>query len=109
MAAGAKLVVIYPKPQDEAAFEQEYKSVHLPMVEEKLKGLSRLVATKVVHSPQGEARTYRIAELHFSDMDTLNKVLQTDGAKAVMEHATSISTGGRPIVLVCEEETFLYW
>jgi hypothetical protein len=42
-------------------------------------------------------------------MEVLQACLQSEGAKAVMEHATGISTGGRPIVLVCEEETFLYW
>lgn len=109
MAAGAKIVVIYPRPQDEAAFEQVYRAVHLPMLEEKLKGLSRVVATKVLSSPQGEARTYRIAELHFGSMEVLNETFQSEGARAVMEHAATISTGGKPIVLVCDEETFLYW
>ncbi len=108
-AAGAKLVVIYPKPQDEAAFERAYKDTHLPMLEEKLKGLSRLVATKVLNSPQGEARTYRIAELHFGSMQALQDCLASEGGRSVMEHATAMSTGGRPVVLVCEEETFLYW
>lgn len=106
---GAKIVVIYPRPQDEAAFEQVYKDVHLPMAEEKLKGMNRLVATKVLTSPQGETRTYRIAEIHFSTLDALNSCMETEGAKQVVEHAFSISTGGKPIVLICEEETFLYW
>ena len=109
MATGAKVVVIYPRPQDPAAFEQAYKDVHLPLLESKLKGLSRVVATKVLSSPQGEARTYRIAELHFGSMEILQQCLASDGAKEVMEHATSISSGGRPILLICEEETFLYW
>lgn len=103
------MVVIYPRPVDEAAFEKVYRDIHLPMVEEKLKGLSRLVATKVVSSPMGEARTYRIAELHFGSMEALAECMQSDGAREVTEHAVSISTGGKPIVLVCEEETFLYW
>ena len=107
--AAAKIVVIYPRPHDEAAFEQAYKEVHLPMLESKLKGLSRVVATKVLRSPQGEARTYRIAELHFGSMDILEKCLESEGAKSVIEHATSISSGGTPILLISEEETFLYW
>jgi len=109
MAAVTKLVVIYPRPRDEAAFEQAYKDVHLPMVEDKLKGLSRMVATRILSSPDGDARTYRIAELHFSNPEALEECLQSPGAKEVLDHATSISTGGRPILLVCEEETFLYW
>jgi hypothetical protein len=26
-----------------------------------------------------------------------------------VEHATKISTGGPPIMLICEEESFVYW
>lgn len=109
MSVGVKIVVIYPRPQDEAAFERAYKDVHLPMVEDKIKGITRLVATKVHSSPQGEARTYRLAELHFPTMEVLNAALNSDGGKAVLDHATSISTGGKPILMICEEETFLYW
>jgi uncharacterized protein (TIGR02118 family) len=109
MALAPKIVVIYPRPLDEAAFEQAYKSAHLPMLEEKLRGLSRVVATRVVSSPQGDPKTYRLAELHFSSMEVLNECLQSDGARTVFEHAAAISTGGKPILLICEEETFLYW
>jgi uncharacterized protein (TIGR02118 family) len=109
MAVTSKVVVIYPRPQDEEAFEREYKNVHLPMLEDKLKGISRVVASRVLTSPQGEARTYRIAELHFGSREALDRCLQSEGAAAVLEHATEISTGGKPIVLICEEETFLYW
>jgi uncharacterized protein (TIGR02118 family) len=107
--AGAKLVVIYPRPQNEAVFEETYKNVHLPMCEENFKGMNRLVATKVLNSPQGETRTYRIAEVHFSTLDALQTCLQSDGAKRVLDHAVAISTGGQPIILIGEEETFLYW
>jgi uncharacterized protein (TIGR02118 family) len=107
--AGAKIVLIFPRPQNEHAFEEVYKNVHLPLCEEKLKGMNRLVATKVLHSPEGDTRTYRIAEVHFSTMEALQACLDTEGAKQVMAHAASISTGGKPIVLIGEEETFLYW
>ena len=109
MAAGVKIVVIYPRPQDEAAFERDYKETHLPMVEDKIKGITRLVATKVHGSPQGETRTFRMAELHFPNMEALNAALESEGGKALLEHAASISTGGKPILMICEEETFLYW
>ena len=104
-----KMVVIYPRPQDEAAFEKAYLTEHVPMAEEKLKGMTRFVATKVVTSPQGKVAAYRIAEVHFSTMDDLNKCAESEGGKEVLAHATKISTGGPPIVLVCEEESFVYW
>ena len=106
---GVKIVVIYPRPQDVEAFEKTYKDEHLPLAESKLKGMTRFVATKIVSSPQGKVLAYRIAEVHFSNMDDLNKCAESEGGKEVLAHAAKISTGGPPIVLVCEEESFVYW
>ncbi len=107
--ASVKVVVIYPRPADENAFEREYRDVHMPMLESKLKGMTRFVATKVLHSPQGKVSAYRLAEVHFSSMDDLTKVLESEGGKQVVEHATKMSTGGPPLILVCEEQSFVYW
>src|SRR5258706_15210216 len=96
-----KIVVIYPQPTDAAEFERVYKAEHVPMVEDKLKGVTRLVLTKVVTSPQGKVAAYRIAEVHFSTMEDLNKAVESDAGQAVVAHAQKISTGGPPIILVC--------
>jgi len=106
--AGAKVVVIYPRPTDESEFERQYKDEHLPMLD-KLKGMSRFVASRVLESPQGKVTAYRIAEVHFPSMEQLKACLETDDAKQVVEHAKSISTGGEPLVLVCDEESRVYW
>ena len=106
---GVKIVVIYPRPQDEAAFERAYRDEHIPMVEEKFHGMTRLVLTKVNGSPQGRVNAYRIAEVYFSSMDDLNKCVESEAGHEVVAHATKISTGGPPIMLVCEEESFVYW
>ena len=68
---GVKLVVIYPRPQDEQAFEHAYLGDHVPMVESKLKGLTRLVLTKVTGSPQGKIAAYRMAEVYFPSTWTI--------------------------------------
>ncbi len=104
-----KIVVIYPQPADPAVFEKEYQQNHKPLAEQKLKGMTRFVASKVLGSPQGKVTAYRIAEVHFSNMEDLNKCLESEGGKEVVAHATKISTGGPPILLVCDEESFLYW
>jgi len=104
-----KIVVIYPRPHDEAAFERAYQDEHIPMVEQKLKGITRLVLTKVNGSPQGKVAAYRIAELHFPSMEDLNKVIESEPGQEVIAHAQKISSGGPPIMLVCEEESFVFW
>jgi uncharacterized protein (TIGR02118 family) len=104
--AGAKLVVLYPPPRDAKAFERAYTQEHAPMVTpQNFKGIKRFVASKVVGTPDGSAPPfYRIAELHFPSMEALQAAAASAPAQKVVAHAGSISTGGRPVVLIAEEE-----
>lgn len=106
--AGVKLVVIYPRPKDIDAFEQVYQKEHVPMAVEKLAGKSKFVATKVVSSPQGTPPFYRIAEIYFPSLQALQDCFASEGGKQTAAHAVSISSGGPPILLVAEEETFTF-
>lgn len=106
---GVKVVIIYPRPQDEQAFEHAYLHEHIPMVESKLKGLTRLVLTKVTGSPQGKIAAYRIAEAYFPSMGDLHTAMESDAGKEIVANAQSISSGGPPLILFCEEEAFVYW
>jgi uncharacterized protein (TIGR02118 family) len=106
---GVKVVIIYPRPQDEQSFEKAYLEEHVPLVEKRLKGLTRLVLTKVTGSPQGKIAAYRIAESYFSSMADLQTCMDSDAGKEVIAHAQSISSGGQPLVLFCEEQAFVYW
>jgi len=106
--ANAKLVVIYPPPKDIDAFERVYQNEHVPLAVAKLDGKTKIVATKVLASPQGTPPFYRFAEVHFPSMKDLEACAASDGGKQVLAHAVSISTGGPPIFLVAEEETFTF-
>ena len=106
--AGVKFMVIYPRPKDIEAFEKVYQEKHVPMAVEKMTGKTKLVATKVLDSPQGTPPFYRIAEIHFPTMEALQTCAASEGAKETLAHAVSISTGGKPIFLVAEEETFIF-
>jgi uncharacterized protein (TIGR02118 family) len=106
--AGVKLVVMYPRPKDIDAFEKLYQSEHVPMAVEKLKGKSKLVATKVMGAPQGTPPFYRIAEVHFPSMDALQACAASDGGKETLAHAAKISSGGPPVIMVAEEQAFSF-
>lgn len=106
--AGVKFMVIYPRPKDIEAFEKVYQEKHVPMAVEKLTGKTKFVATKVLDSPQGTPPFYRIAEIYFPTMEALQTCAASEGAKETLAHAVSISTGGNPIFLVAEEETFIF-
>jgi len=105
--AGAKIVVLYPYPQDVDAFERAYTQEHVPMVNpEALQGITKFVATKVVGTADGSPPPfYRLAELHFPSLDDLQACASSEGAQKAVAHAVSISSGGRPLFLIAEEET----
>ncbi|HEX7174928.1 MAG TPA: EthD family reductase [Pyrinomonadaceae bacterium] len=105
--AGAKLVVLYPFPQDVDVFERAYTEEHVPMVNENtMKGMAKFVTTKVLGTADGSAPPfYRMAELHFPSLATLQECASSGSAQAAVAHAISISSGGTPLFLVAEEET----
>jgi uncharacterized protein (TIGR02118 family) len=104
----AKLIVIYPRPTDVEAFEKVYQNEHVPLAVAKLAGKTKMVATKVLGSPQGTPPFYRIAEVYFPSMEALEACATSDGGKEALAHAVKISSGGPPIFLVAEEETFTF-
>jgi uncharacterized protein (TIGR02118 family) len=105
--ANVKLVVMYPRPKDIDAFEKIYQNEHVPLAVA-LEGKTKIVATKVLASPQGTPPFYRIAEIHFRSMADLEACAGSHGGKQALAHAVTISSGGPPIFLVAEEETFTF-
>lgn len=104
--AGAKLIVMYPRPKNVDEFENVYHNEHVPMAVAKLADKTKIVASKVVEPTQKASAFYRIAEIHFPSMQVLQACAASEGGKQVLANAISISTGGSPVVLVAEEETF---
>ena len=104
----AKLVVIYPRPKDIESFEKIYFTEHVPMAVEKLSGKTKIVATKIWGSPQGVPPFYRIVEAHFPSQSALEACAATLGAQEILAHAAKISTGGTPLILIAEGETFTF-
>jgi uncharacterized protein (TIGR02118 family) len=103
-----KLIVIYPGPKDIESFERVYKHEHVPMAVKKLGGKTRIVASKIVGSPQGTPPFHRIAEIHFPSMEALQACAASDGGKQTIANAVALSSGGAPIFLVAEEEVFVF-
>ena len=104
--AETKIVVIYPRPTDVDAFEKKYVEEHVPLAVEKIKGVTKFAATKVVGTPDGSTPPfYRIAELYYPSMQALQESAASPGTQEAVAHAFAISTGGPPIILVAEQET----
>ena len=106
--SSAKLIVAYPQPVDIDAFEKLYVEEHVPLAIAKLEGKTKIVATKIVASPQGKPQFYRVAEVHFPSMKTLEECAASAGGKETLANAVKISSGGPPLFMIAEEDTFTF-
>ena len=104
--ATAKLIVAYPQPKDLEAFEKLYREEHVPMAIENLAGKTKIVATRILDSPQGKPQFYRVAEVHFPSMEALQRCAESEGGKATLANAMKISSGGPPAIMIAEEVVF---
>ena len=103
-----KLMVAYPQPKDASAFERIYQQEHVPMAIAKLSGKTKIVVTKILQSPQGEPQFYCVAEVHFQSMEVLRRCAESTGGKETLAHAAKISSGGPPVIMIAEEDTFTF-
>jgi uncharacterized protein (TIGR02118 family) len=106
--SSAKLIVAYPQPVDIAAFEKLYLEEHVPLAIAKLQGKTKIVATKILASPQGEPVFYRVAEVHFPSMKVLEACAESAGGKETLANAVKISSGGPPTIMIADEESFTF-
>ena len=104
----AKFIVAYPLPKDVEAFETVYQQEHVPLAIANLAGKTKIVATRVLQSPQGNPPFYRIAEVYFPSMEALQRCAVSPGGQQTLAHAVKISTGGPPLIMIAEEDTFTF-
>ena len=78
----SRMVTIYRKPADPAAFDEHYFSVHVPLAKQ-LPGLRKYDVSRgpIVGRMTGEA-PYMIATLHFDSMAALREAFATETGKA---------------------------
>jgi uncharacterized protein (TIGR02118 family) len=90
-----KLIAIYRKPEDEAAFLQHYREVHTPLVR-KMPGLEKLEVTKIEADAMGSPTDYfLLAEMSFADEATLTAAMNSAEGRAAAKDLMSFA---RPIV-----------
>ncbi len=99
-----KLTVVYDNPTDPAAFEEHYKSVHIPLAG-KIPNVKRVELAKVFPKEDGSPTpAYRVAELYFDDYKTACDAAASPEGQATIADAVQIGTGGVKFLL-CDIET----
>jgi uncharacterized protein (TIGR02118 family) len=83
-------------PADPEAFEEYYADVHMPLVE-KIPGVERWEAARVVDTMEGDAPPYyRIFEFWFKDLDGLQASMGSPEGQAAVADIPNYATGGPP-------------
>src|SRR5260370_32516162 len=101
----AKLIAAYTQRTNIEAFEKVYQEEHVPLARHNLKGITKIVATRIAASPQGAPPFYRVAEVYFPSMKALQECAESEGGKATLANATKISSGRPPVIMIAEEES----
>lgn len=99
----AKLIVLYPPPTDVAEFDRAYREEHLPLMQNKLKGM-KVAVTSIKAAAAGDPPYHLMAEIWAPSIQDLQAFLGTPDGQEVSSNAFKISTGGSPEVLFTEEE-----
>jgi uncharacterized protein (TIGR02118 family) len=69
-----KLIALYRKPADPAAFDQAYFETHVPLVKQ-VPHLRRVEISRVTGAPRGEPEFYLIAELYFDNQTEMDAAM----------------------------------
>jgi uncharacterized protein (TIGR02118 family) len=92
---GAKLVVLYSKPDDTEAFDRRYFEGHVPMVAQ-LPGLRRME----FHKGAGDhASYYLMAEMSFDSMADLRACTRSDTMAAVIGDVNEFAAGSFTVLI----------
>ena len=88
-----KLIALYRKPEDEAAFMAHYDTVHRPLVEA-VPGLAAIRVSRMVGAPTGgDAPYFLMAEMAFADRATFDAAMASPENRAAGKDLISFAKG----------------
>lgn len=100
----AKLVVMYKKPSNVAAFDAHYASTHAPLAK-KIPGLRRFeVSTGPISTPQGDSPWHLIVSLEFDSVDALKKGLDAPEGRAAAGDLSNFAQAGVELLMFDTKE-----
>lgn len=99
--AEAKIVVLYPYPNDTSRFDREYRE-HIALLRKKMKipeGAQPYEITRFFGTPQDKPRFYQMFSMAFPSEQALQEAMGSPEMQELGADAARISTGGAPVML----------
>jgi len=85
-----KLIALYRKPADTAAFDMHYEKTHAPLTR-KYPGLRKLEITRITGAPIGETKQYLMAEMYFDNKESMDAAMASPEGKAAARDLMSFA------------------
>ena len=89
----AKIMILFGKPTDPKAFDQEYWKEHVPLAKQ-MPGVKKYTVNKITGAPRGEPAFYQMVEVEFENMEALKRALESPASRESGKHAVKMATGG---------------
>ncbi len=90
-----KLIALYRKPADAAAFDKAYFETHVPLVKQ-VPGLRGVEISRITGTPRGEPEYYLMAQMFFEDKATMDRAMASpenaEAGKNLMSFARGLVT-----------------
>lgn len=100
----AKLLALYKKPDDAAAFKRYYLSTHVPIAKQ-IPGLRRYeVSSGAVATPEGESAYHLAAILSFDSMHALETGLNSPPGQAAAADLANFAQAGVELLVFDSDE-----
>ncbi len=90
MAATARFMVLWGRPDDPAAFEQHYRKVHVPLALQ-MPGLRRYTLSHDITPVRGQDVYYLVAELDFDDLAALRAAFRSPQGQATAADVANLA------------------
>jgi uncharacterized protein (TIGR02118 family) len=100
----AKLIALYKKPADTAAFDAHYFATHVPLAK-KVPGLRRYeVSTGLIASAQGDSPYHLAAVLSFDSADAVQRGLGTPEGQTALGDLANFAQAGMDVLIFDSKE-----
>lgn len=96
--------MVYPTPADQAAFDQHYRDVHVPLAK-KLPGLRQYTVSRNAIPVQGTEDFHLVAELDWDDMGAMQAAFASPEGQATAADLAVLAPGGGVRTQIFEIET----
>lgn len=99
----AKLLALYKKPANAAAFDAHYFSTHVPLAK-KIPGLRRYEVSAAVSAPRGDSPYHLAAILSFDSADAIRQALGSPQGQATAGDLANFAQAGVELLIFDSRE-----